>query len=144
MTSNYSGTGNETATTEPTPSCYDELAADSYNYTDYTQLDPVRHVFTALYFIVIILSLCGNAMVILTVSRNRHMRTVTNCYLVNLATSDFLVASCVMPLKLLEYTAPACEWTLWRSDWLCSLLYFALPVFVFTSVLTLIAISIER
>jgi 7 transmembrane receptor (rhodopsin family) len=72
------------------------------------------------------------------------MRTVTNCYLVNLAASDSLVAACVMPLKALEYTTPACEWTIFRSNSLCSLLYFALPVFVFTSVLTLIAISIER
>ena len=49
-----------------------------------------------------------------------------------------------MPLKALEYMAPACEWSVFRSDSLCSLLFFALPVFVFASVLTLIAISVER
>jgi len=35
-------------------------------------------VFVVLYVVVIVLSLLGNAMVILTVARNRHMRTVTN------------------------------------------------------------------
>jgi len=35
-------------------------------------------------------------------------------------------------------------WSVFRSDSLCSLLFFALPVFVFASVLTLIAISVER
>jgi len=115
-----------------------------YTYVDYTQLTSVRHLFVALYVIVITLSLCGNAMVILTVIRNRHMRTVTNCYLVNLAVSDSLVAACVMPLKVLEYSAPACEWSVFSNNSLCSLLYFGLPVFVFASVLTLIAISVER
>ena len=47
-------------------------------------------------------------------------------------------------LKALEYMAPACDWSVFRSDSLCSLLFFALPVFVFASVLTLIAISVER
>lgn len=115
-----------------------------YTYVDYTQLSPVRRSFVVVYSAIICLSVCGNVMVILTVGRYRHMRTVTNCYLVNLAVSDLLVASCVMPLKMIEYTAPACRWTMFRSDSLCSLLYFALPVFVFVSVLTLIAISIER
>ena len=133
----------------------------SFSYVDYTQLPVVRHVFSVLYVIIIVLSLCGNAMVILTVARNRHMRTVTNCYVVNLATCDTLVAAFVMPLKALEYLAPAgCaestsddqlpqtsswwSWSAFRSDSLCSLLYFLLPVFVFASVLTLIAISVER
>jgi len=115
-----------------------------FAYVDYTQSDAVRYVFVVLYVVVVVLSLLGNAMVILTVARNRHMRTVTNFYVVNLATCDALVATLVMPLKALEYMAPACEWSVFRSDSLCSLLFFALPVFVFASVLTLIAISVER
>lgn len=41
-------------------------------------------------------------MVILTVARNRHMRTVTNFYVVNLATCDALVvmATCLDDVKL--------------------------------------------
>jgi len=123
--------------------CAEELSL-RFAYVDYTQSDIVRYVFIVLYVVVIIFSLFGNTVVILTVARNRHMRTVTNFYIVNLATCDALVASLVMPLKALEYMAPACEWSVFRSDSLCSLLYFALPVFVFASVLTLIAISIER
>jgi len=123
---------------------YCSEALTSFTYVDYTQSDVVRYVFVVLYVVVIVFSLLGNAMVILTVARNRHMRTVTNFYVVNLATCDALVAALVMPLKALEYLAPACEWSVFRSNSLCSLLYFALPVFVFASVLTLIAISIER
>jgi len=42
-------------------------------------------------------------------------------YVVNLATCDALVAALVMPLKALEYMAPACEWSVFRSD-TCGLL----------------------
>jgi len=131
------------ANTSSTDDCAEELSL-YYDYVDYTQSDVVRYVFVVLYVVVIVFSLFGNAIVILTVARHRHMRTVTNFYVVNLATCDALVATLVMPLKALEYMAPACEWSLFRSDSLCSLLYYALPVFVFASVLTLIAISVER
>lgn len=116
---------------------------ESWPYSDFTQLDQVRYVFIVLYVLVIGLSLLGNLMVIVTVCRNKHMRTVTNYYVVNLATSDTLVALLVMPLKVLEYTAP-CNWFIFENDSLCALLYFTLPVFVFSSVLTLVAISVER
>ncbi|KAH3856185.1 hypothetical protein DPMN_098768 [Dreissena polymorpha] len=92
---------------------------------------------------VAVLALLGNLLVIWTVWINSHMHTVTNYYIVNLAVSDLLVAAIVMPLKLLEYTAP-CRWHIFRSDGLCSVVYYLLPVFVFASVLTLAAISIER
>ncbi len=112
-------------------------------YTDLTQIASVRYIFIVLYAMVSLMSLTGNFMVIWTVFRNKHMRTVTNYYIVNLATSDFLVTAFVMPLKLLEYTAP-CYWHVFSKDALCSFLYYVLPVFVFASVLTLVSISIER
>ena len=115
----------------------------SYPYLDLTQGDTVRYSFIVIYVIVIVLSLAGNWMVIWTVIRNKHMRTVTNYYIVNLAVSDFLVALFVMPLKLLEYSAP-CSWHIFNEDAMCSFLSFILPVFVFASVLTLVAISMER
>ena len=121
----------------------DECSSFSYEYEDFTQNEWVRDVFIALYVIVIALSIVGNLMVIYTVWYNQHMRTTTNYYIVNLALCDFLVATFVMPLKLLEYVAP-CSWQVFGSAGLCSFVSFILPVFVFASVLTLVAISIER
>ena len=112
-------------------------------YEDYTQIGQVRALFVVLYSCVMFMSVDGNFLVIWTVYSNKHMRTVTNYYIVNLATSDLLVALFVMPLKLLEYTAP-CQWLVFGHDSLCSALYFMLPVFVFASVLNLVAISLER
>lgn len=53
-----------------------------------------------LYAIICVLSLCGNMMVIVTLLRNRHMRTVTNVFLVNLAVGDLLLGVFCMPFTL--------------------------------------------
>ena len=122
----------------------DECSANTYVYEDFTQTEWVRASFIVLYVVIVVLSVVGNFMVIWTIARNRHMRTVTNYYILNLAVADFLVALVVMPLKLIEYTAP-CQWHVFsRHSLLCPLLYYILPVFVFTSILTLAAISVER
>lgn len=120
--------------------CEDSL---SYGYLDFTQIAWVRLVFVVLYGIVMFLSVTGNSLVIWTVYSNQHMRTVTNYYIVNLALCDFLVAIFVLPLKLMEYMAP-CSWHVFGADSLCAALYFTLPVFVFASILTLVATSLER
>ena len=122
----------------------DACSANTYEYEDFTQTEWVRAGFIVIYVVIIVLSAIGNFMVIWTITRNRHMRTVTNYYILNLAVADFLVALVVMPLKLVEYTAP-CQWHVFsRHNALCPMLYYILPVFVFTSVLTLAAISVER
>ncbi|ELU06228.1 hypothetical protein CAPTEDRAFT_23754, partial [Capitella teleta] len=103
----------------------------------------VKVAYLVIYCVVMFLAVAGNILVIWTVYSNKQMRTVTNYYIVNLATCDFLVAVFVLPLKLLEYVAP-CSWHVFGHDSLCAALSFTLPVFVFASVLTLVAISLER
>jgi leucokinin receptor len=129
--------------TNGTESVVDACLLHAFNYTDFTQLQEVRVTYIVLYSVVIFLSVMGNLMVIWTVVINKHMHTVTNYYIVNLAVSDFLVSFLVMPLKLMELTAP-CEMSIFNSDALCGVLSYILPVFVFSSILTLVAISIER
>lgn len=112
-------------------------------YKDLTQIPAILATLIVIYVVVIVLAICGNMLVIWTVWKNNHMHTVTNYYIVNLAVSDLLVSAIVTPLKLLEFTAP-CRWNIFRSDGLCSFMSYFQPVFVFASVLTLVAISMER
>ncbi|RWS30474.1 G protein-coupled receptor-like protein [Leptotrombidium deliense] len=111
-------------------------------YPDFSQINYVRFLFIILYFIVMVLSVFGNAAVCYTVLSNRKMKTVVNFYIVNLAVCDFLVGSFVLPVKLLELTAPA-EWGA-LNDTLCSAMFFLQTIFVFASVLTLVATCLER
>jgi len=137
----FAGEGNSTLVEDD---AVDACWANTYVYEDFTQAGWVHTGFIMVYVVIVVLSVVGNFMVIWTVARNRHMRTVTNYYILNLAVADFLVALVVMPLKLVEYTAP-CQWHVFsRHLALCPLLYYVLPVFVFTSILTLAAISFER
>ena len=115
----------------------------SFVFEDLAQLHWIRYIFIFLYTSIILLSVIGNVFVIFTIYSNKHMRTVTNYYIVNLAMCDLLVAVFVMPLKLLECLAP-CSWHVFGHDTMCSVVSFLLPVFVFASVLTLVAISLER
>lgn len=121
----------------------DLCVKNSFRGRDFTQIPAVAYSLVVIYCAVIVMSVFGNFIVIWTVWRNKHMHTVTNYYIVNLAVCDFLVSSFVMPLKLLEYTAP-CHWHVFHIDAVCSFQYYLLPVFVFASVFTLVAISLER
>ena len=119
---------------------------NAYEYADLTQVVAVRVIFVALYVVVAVVTVVGNAMVVWTVVGQRHMRsTATNCYILNLAVADLLVAVLVMPMKLAEYTAPCGQLVMLLGlPVVCPLVYYVLPVIVFASVLTLVAISVER
>ncbi|KAK3093618.1 hypothetical protein FSP39_018206 [Pinctada imbricata] len=116
---------------------------EAVKYPDFTQIHSVYVTLITFYVLVITLAICGNTLVIYTIWRNKSMHTVTNYYIVNLALSDLLVSLFVMPLVLMEYTLP-CHWMIFSNDALCAILYYTLPIFVFASILTLVAISLER
>ncbi|XP_023228103.1 QRFP-like peptide receptor [Centruroides sculpturatus] len=111
-------------------------------YPDFTQISAVCITFIVAYFIVMLLALVGNAMVFYVVVSNRKMHTVVNYYIVNLSICDFMVGGFVLPVKLLELTAPA-NWGA-MNDNLCTAMSYLQTIFVFASVLTLVATCLER
>lgn len=113
-----------------------------FYYPDFTQIYPVVAIFVFLYITTGLISILGNVLVIVTVWMNSRMHSKTNFYIVNLAASDLLVTLFVMPLKLVEYAGP-CTWRVF-SNYMCSAVAYLQPIFVFSSILTHMAISIER
>ncbi|XP_015421150.1 PREDICTED: alpha-1B adrenergic receptor, partial [Myotis davidii] len=88
----------------------------------------------------IIFAIVGNILVILSVACNRHLRTPTNYFIVNLAIADLLLSFTVLPfsaaLEVLGY------WVLGRI--FCDI-WAAVDVLCCTaSILSLCAISIDR
>ncbi|XP_023223922.1 alpha-2 adrenergic receptor-like [Centruroides sculpturatus] len=111
---------------------------DSSTYHDYGA--PVVGVMVGVILIVMVLTVAGNVMVILTVVRHRGMRTRTNMFLVNLAVADILVAVFNMPVSLI---------TLIRGDWIfgrvfCQISGFSMAVFLICSIQTLMCISVHK
>lgn len=51
----------------------------------------------AIFVLLILVTVIGNMLVILSVLTTRRLRTVTNCFVMNLAVADLLVGILVMP-----------------------------------------------
>lgn len=82
--------------TEATPAA--NLTFSSY----YQHTSPVAAMFIVAYALIFLLCMVGNTLVCFIVLKNRHMRTVTNMFILNLAVSDLLVGIFCMPTTLVD------------------------------------------
>ncbi|OQR76146.1 dopamine D2 receptor-like, partial [Tropilaelaps mercedesae] len=86
------------------------------------------------------LAVFGNILIILSVYKEKSLKSATNYFIVSLAFADLLVAAVVMPFAV--YVLVNVRWEL--SDTLCDL-YIAIDVTCSTaSIFNLVAISIDR
>ncbi|XP_077600770.1 neuropeptide FF receptor 1-like [Stigmatopora nigra] len=92
------------------------------------------------YLFIFLLCMVGNILVCLTVLGNRHMRTVTNLFIFNLAVSDLLVGIFCIPTTLVDNLITG--WPF--SNLVCKMSGFVQGVSVSASVFTLVAIAVER
>lgn len=70
--------------------------------------------------VIILVTICGNLLLIALVFAHRSLRCTSNCFLVSLFFSDLMVALVVMPPAMLNVLCGA--WVLWPSFcpvWLC-------------------------
>ncbi|CAL7951301.1 unnamed protein product [Xylocopa violacea] len=93
-----------------------------------------------LYGTIFLLSVVGNSLVLITLARNKRMRTVTNVYLLNLAVSDLLLGVFCMPFTLLGQILKNFVFGIT----MCKLIPYFQAVSVSVAVWTLVAISLER
>ncbi|XP_021345370.1 orexin receptor type 2-like isoform X2 [Mizuhopecten yessoensis] len=125
-----------------TGSEYDDWSPDYWHKQIQIYVFPEMYewVFVALYIVVFSVGLGGNFIVCYAVWKTKHLRTVTNYFLVNLACADFLVIVVCLPFTLVQDIAQS--WLLGLA--MCKLVLYIQKVSVLVSVLTLTAISIER
>ncbi|EFA02835.2 cholecystokinin receptor type A isoform X2 [Tribolium castaneum] len=124
-------------------------AADFHNFT--TRFNKTRgsgassgvfesELIIPLYAIIFVLSIVGNSLVLVTLVRNKRMRTVTNVYLLNLAISDLLLGVFCMPFTLVGQVLRNFIF----GATMCRLIPYFQAVSVSVGVWTLVAISLER
>ncbi|XP_051971688.1 neuropeptide FF receptor 1 like 3 [Xyrauchen texanus] len=97
-------------------------------------------VFTLAYLFIFLLCVIGNSLVCVIVLRNRHMRTVTNTFILNLAVSDLLIGIFCIPTTLVDNLITG--WPF--SNTICKLSGLVQGMSVCASVFTLVAIAVDR
>ncbi len=93
------------------------------------------------YSLIIIISFLGNALLVLTISLTRRMRTTTNYFLLNMAVGDLLVAAICAPYQLASWKHPTIK-TFNRH--ICKVMPFIQMSTVGVSIFTMIAIAVDR
>uniref|UniRef100_A0A8C7H9M2 Neuropeptide FF receptor 1 n=1 Tax=Oncorhynchus kisutch TaxID=8019 RepID=A0A8C7H9M2_ONCKI len=96
--------------------------------------------FTLAYLFIFMPCMVGNYLVCLIVVKNRHMRTVTNLFILNLAISDLLVGIFCIPTTLVDNLITG--WPF--SNAVCKLSGLVQGISVAASVFTLVAIAVDR
>lgn len=82
-----------------------DVGANTTNITYYPYYQHSLYVaasFVLAYFLIFLLCMVGNILVCLIVVENRHMRTVINLFILNLAISDLLVGIFCIPTTLVD------------------------------------------
>lgn len=87
-----------------------------------------------------LLGLVGNSLVIYVICRHKHMQTVTNFYIANLAATDVTFLLCCVPFTALLYPLPT--WVL--GDFMCKFVNYIQQVSVQATCATLTAMSVDR
>ncbi|XP_052787647.1 tachykinin-like peptides receptor 99D [Mya arenaria] len=97
-------------------------------------------VFFLAFFAILLISAGGNLVVIWIVLAHKRMRTVTNYFLVNLAVADFLISILNLPFTFLFLLYQ--DW--WFGMFFCKFSCFISPCTISVSVLTFMAIALDR
>nr|XP_015214354.1 PREDICTED: trace amine-associated receptor 13c-like [Lepisosteus oculatus] len=102
-----------------------------------------KAAYAALYTVLVImvtLTVCGNLVVIISVSHFKQLHTPTNLILLSLAVADFLIGLIVLPLSMTALIE-----TCWYfGDMLCSVYKFFDSVLISVSPSNLVLIAIDR
>ncbi|XP_021515483.1 neuropeptide FF receptor 2 [Meriones unguiculatus] len=117
---------------------YSDINVTYVNY--YLHQPQVAAIFITSYSLIFSLCMVGNTVVCLIVIRNRHMHTVTNFFILNLAVSDLLVGIFCMPVTLLDNIIAG--WPFGSS--MCKISGLVQGISVAASVFTLVAIAVDR
>ena len=87
------------------------------------------------------IGLCGNLLVCIVMIQQRRMRTVMNCFTLNLAVSDLIIIVIYVPSQYAAYENNQ-NWPFGNVG--CRITYSVVPVCLSASSATLLAISCER
>ncbi|XP_028972311.1 cholecystokinin receptor isoform X2 [Esox lucius] len=138
MQSNTSLNGNGNMSVEVTnTTCCNASVMTKNPSTRQKEMDSVRIM---LYSLIFLLSVFGNLLIIVVLTVNKRMRTVTNSFLLSLAVSDLMMAVFCMPFTLIPNIL---EDFIFGAA-MCKTVTYFMGLSVSISTFSLVAIAIER
>ena len=98
------------------------------------------------YIFLMLLSILGNSSLIFIITKNQRMQTITNYLIVNMAVSDILITLLAVPRQITEILLAPRRWLIggFLGLALCKSLSFLQDVSTAVSILSLLAIAIDR
>ncbi|XP_022805779.1 neuropeptide SIFamide receptor-like [Stylophora pistillata] len=100
------------------------------------------------YTIILVVSLVGNAILILSIAKNKQSRKSIHYLVFNMAVSDLLNPFTIMPIRLVQIISTSGSWKVVRpwlvGNLLCKLSYFLIDVSLVVSIESLLLISVDR
>ena len=78
---------------------HDNVTSTSHNHhnEDTSDIEIADLILVVLFCLLIVVTIIGNTLVILSIITTRRLRTVTNCFVMSLALADWLVGVFVLP-----------------------------------------------
>ncbi|XP_069041867.1 trace amine-associated receptor 13c-like [Lepisosteus oculatus] len=116
------------------------FASDNTSCTKETRSTAVYVILYVFFISVVMLTVCGNLVVIISISHFKQLHTPTNLLLLSLAVADFLIGLIVMPLAMIRYIETC--WYFGRI--FCMMFYLVLGILTFVSLINVVFISIDR
>ncbi|XP_068897681.1 neuropeptide F receptor [Tenebrio molitor] len=141
---------NETTLAENTSAIYDLLekskSVDPELYDRYIRNraidEPACTALITMYSVLTVLGALGNILVIVAVIRKPAMRTPRNMFILNLAVSDLLLCTVVMPLTLMEIITK--YFPLGNNVFICKIVGPLQATSIFVSTISITAIALDR
>ncbi|XP_053329351.1 G-protein coupled receptor 54-like [Spea bombifrons] len=90
--------------------------------------------------LIMLVGLVGNSLVIYVINKHKQMKTVTNFYIANLATTDIIFLVCCVPFTATLYSLPS--WVF--GDFMCRCVNYLQQVTAQATCITLTAMSVDR
>jgi hypothetical protein len=100
-----------------------------------------------MYSILLVLSVVGNGLVIAVVCCNKHLQTVFNYFIINMAVSDLFIPLLALPIKIVNTAnGKQMRWLIEGAlgDVTCKLFIFLIDISPAVSVISLVMIAVNR
>ncbi|XP_069613201.1 G-protein coupled receptor 54-like [Ranitomeya imitator] len=121
----------------------DSLACPNSSLYDTEQTPPLlvdAWLVPFFFALIMLVGLIGNSLVIYVITKHKQMRTVTNFYIANLATTDITFLVCCVPFTATLYPLPS--WVF--GDVMCRGVNYLQQVTAQATCITLTAMSVDR